>query len=541
MIEFPCGCKFEENEKGRPIFDPNIYSIPLDCEATWDMISSGNTKGVFQLDSQLGQGKAAEIKPRNIAELSDLISVIRPGTANAMLDGKSLTKHYIDRKAGRDEVKYFHPALEGVLKSTYGILVYQEQTLRIARDIAGYSLQEAELLRKALGKKKIELMAEIEETFIARCIAKGIVSENDAKEIFGWIKEGQNYLFNKSHGISYAYNAYQTAYTKAHFPRAFLTSWLRHADGKIKPLLEVNELINNARFMDIEVLPPCILNMNLAFSLVDEKPAFGLTSIKNVGEIVYQKIKGVVKDNGYHLSDMGWGEFLMRIGRFIRTDSFTNLISAGALDCFSVSRNRMLYDFGMYRDLRDPHKDFLVEDDSLTFTDGLKNLISYLENLEDRNAHTDRYIEEAKGYIVAINSPPYSLVDMPAWKGKLEKELLGIEMTGCELDEYDTGQANCTCLEYVKGFDAKNIRIAAQITDVREWKIKAGKNKGNAMGFLKIDDMTCSMDNITIFSQEWEKCKKEAIEGAVVILRGSKDKNRGDFLVKGVQKLKRCV
>ena len=114
FIEFPCGCRFEKNSNGLPVFNPNIEALPLECYRTWDMICEGNTKGVFQLESQLGQSKAREVKPRSVEELSDLIAIIRPGCGDAIVDGKSLTQHYIDRKAGKDEVKYFDPRLKQI-------------------------------------------------------------------------------------------------------------------------------------------------------------------------------------------------------------------------------------------------------------------------------------------------------------------------------------------------------------------------------------------------------------------------------------------
>ena len=162
---FECGCKFEVHS-GDIIYDPNIETLPLSCEHTWDMISEGNTKGVFQLESQLGRSMSEKVKPRNIEELSDLIAIIRPGCMEAIVDGKSLTQHYIDRKHGIDPVEYFHGALEPILSSTYGILVYQEQALLIARDIGGFDLQEADILRKAIGKKNVSLMAELRNQFI---------------------------------------------------------------------------------------------------------------------------------------------------------------------------------------------------------------------------------------------------------------------------------------------------------------------------------------------------------------------------------------
>ena len=260
MKEFPCGCKFETNENGKVIFDPNIEKLPKDCSATWKMLCDGNVKGVFQLEKQ--SDNTIKVQPNSIEELSDLIAIIRPGVTQAFLDGKSLTNHYIDRKHHRDEIKYLHKSLEPILKSTQGILCYQEQTIKIAKDIAGSSLQEADILRKAIGKKDVKLMSKVKEDFAKTAEKHGIVNKDDAAEIFSWIEKSQNYSFNKSHSIAYSLNAYQTAYAKAHFPHAFFTAYLANAVGKPDTYYEISQLVNNARLMNIEVKPPNIRNMN---------------------------------------------------------------------------------------------------------------------------------------------------------------------------------------------------------------------------------------------------------------------------------------
>ena len=543
MIEFPCGCVFEQNEKGLPIFNPNIEAVPLDCSRTWDMISEGNTKGVFQLESNLGQGKAKEVKPRNIDELSDLIAIIRPGCGDAIVDGKSLTQHYIDRKAGRDDVKYFVEveALVPILGPTYGILVYQEQAMKIAQVIAGFTLQQADNLRKAIGKKKVDLMAQAKRDFMIGADKLGIVSHKEAEEIFGWIEKSQKYSFNKSHSVSYALNGYQTAYAKAHFPRAFFTAYLRHSNGKPKPFVEVNELVNNARTMDIDVKPPSILNMNPEFCLIDNCPTFGLINVKNVGRSVYDQIYGVVKNNKYDVSQMDWEEFLMRIGRYIKSNSFESMIKAGVFDCYKSNRQEMLYQFNIYRELKDGDREFLAKDDSNTLKEGLTKLIDHIKATKKDTVFTERHIELIEGSLISLDEPPYDLEDRPSWRAKQERDLLGIELTCSEIDEYDIGDANCTCREYSKGFDSQSIAIAAQIDDVREWKTKSGKNRGSVMAFLRISDGTCSLDSVTVFSDDWKKIKDQVEIGKIVLLRGSRDKNRGSFLVKRVQKLTQCI
>jgi DNA polymerase-3 subunit alpha len=164
---------------------------------TWDLFAEGKTKGVFQLESNLGKSWSKKLAPTSIEELSALIAIIRPGTLKAFVDGKSMTQHFVDRKHGREDVTYLHPSLEEILKTTYGVLVYQEQAMRIAQKIAGFNLQEADELRKAIGKKKADLMAKVKKKFISGAKKVGTVSKEEAEEIFGWIEKSARYSFNK--------------------------------------------------------------------------------------------------------------------------------------------------------------------------------------------------------------------------------------------------------------------------------------------------------------------------------------------------------
>ena len=199
-INFDCGCSFDAKKLDK-LLQINYHSsfIDLNCSKTWKLISDGNTKGVFQLESRLGQSMAKKLKPNDIEQLSALISIMRPGCLEAIRDGKSVSNHYIDKKNGLESVDYFHPALEPSLKTTYGEMIYQEQAMQIAKDIAGFNLQEADMLRKAIGKKKPEEMSKIKTKFMDGCNRTAIVSQKEAEQIFGWIEKSQRYSFNKSH------------------------------------------------------------------------------------------------------------------------------------------------------------------------------------------------------------------------------------------------------------------------------------------------------------------------------------------------------
>lgn len=199
--QYPCGCSFDIEENDgitSVVFNPSIENINLECSRTWGLISDGNTKGIFQLESRLGRMMAKKLKPENINQLSDLISIIRPGALDAIRDGKSVTNHYLDKKNEVESLDYFHPSLEPILNSTLGEMIYQEQAMQIAKDVAGFNLKDADSLRKIIGKKLASQMAAMKSKFLEGCKSKNIVNESEAEQIFSWIEKSQRYSFNRS-------------------------------------------------------------------------------------------------------------------------------------------------------------------------------------------------------------------------------------------------------------------------------------------------------------------------------------------------------
>ena len=253
-LRWPCGCTFpivgtedKDNVKNVKSGDKlplgiklDIYAndFPLKCRATWELIHTGRTKGVFQLEGNLGRQWSHELKPDNIEDMGALGALLRPGCLRAMsqLEGeekpKSMTKRYCDRKNLLESVVYIHPSLQPILQKTQGVLVFQEQAMRLAVDLAGFNKQEADVLRKAIGKKKPEIMAALKGSFLDGCKNTGIVSKEISEEIFGWIQESQRYSFNKSHADAYGKNGYWSAFCKAHFITQFYCSWLNGAGWK---------------------------------------------------------------------------------------------------------------------------------------------------------------------------------------------------------------------------------------------------------------------------------------------------------------------
>jgi DNA polymerase III alpha subunit len=367
MIKFAnCNCKVE---KGK--FD--INDIPLDCSAVWKLISSGHTVGIFQLEKNLGQDWAKRVRPDSIEELAALTALIRPGPLEA-----GMTKDYIDIKFGRKKHSYLHPSLEPILEPTYGCLVYQEQAIRIATDIAGLSPESADELRKAIGKKLPELMAKVKEKFVKGVQEHSQIGLGIAEEIFGWIEKCQRYSFNKSHAISYGMIAYQTAWLKCHFPHEFFTSYLTYSQYKGDPKEEIYKLIQDARLFNVNILPPDIRRGNVHFQITQSPQkgiVFGLAHIRGVGTSAIEKIVTAVsttsgmdpldeavmhhggsascaaKTATVELIPSGatkqsprletWANFLAAVPVFHRNVGIA-LIKSGACDCYGMDRSEMV-------------------------------------------------------------------------------------------------------------------------------------------------------------------------------------------------------
>ena len=194
--KFPCGCEFDVID-GRVRFDTDMEKLNLECPKVWELFGDGKTTGIFQLESRLGSSCAKKLKPENLEHLSGLIAAIRPGCLDSFIDGKSITNHFVDRKNAVEEVSYYHPSLEDVLQDTYGLLIYQEQAMSIVTKLANFDLSQADILRRAIGKKKPEEMARVKEQFLVWCKTVGLVNDEEAQYIFSWIESSQRYNFNK--------------------------------------------------------------------------------------------------------------------------------------------------------------------------------------------------------------------------------------------------------------------------------------------------------------------------------------------------------
>ena len=249
------------------------------------------------------------------------------------------------------------PHLKEILAHTYGVLVYQEQSMRIAQKVAGFNLEEADELRKAIGKKKADLMAKVKKNFIAGSKKVKIVNKEEAEEIFGWIEKSARYAFNKSHSISYAVCSYWSAYQKAHNPKEFFLSYLYYANEKQDPHQEIYELISEAKLFDIQARTPSIINYQEKFNTKRGKIYFGIKDIKSLtgktGEKVISSLIESEQELNKKMKQFSWVEILLFFATKINSTAFKALASIGFFRDFngSISRNKALYEYEIYRSL----------------------------------------------------------------------------------------------------------------------------------------------------------------------------------------------
>lgn len=399
-------------------FDINDF----EDEKVWDLICDGNTKGVFQLESSLGKHWAKEVKPRSVKELAALISLIRPGCLKAKdADGKSMTQVYADRKAGKPNspVEYLHESLQPILKETYGVLVYQEQSMKIAQVLAGFDLKEADALRKAIGKKKADLMEAVKETFLKGTEKMGIVTQEVAEELFSWIEKSNRYAFNKSHAVSYAINAYWSAYCKTYRLKKFYEKYLNRADRKPKPDIEKKQLIMDARRSDIDILPPRLQDLHTNFTRSNDKDViyFGMRHIKNVGIKECEKIENMLSETD--VSNYSWMDSLVNIIYKLNLNkrSVISLISVGAFNGKSntESRQKMLYEFDSWKQLSAREQQAIADNhnsqDPALYAEGLADAISHMLKTIKVNSRRTPTVLDIKN---SLENPFYDLDDTAA-------------------------------------------------------------------------------------------------------------------------------
>lgn len=526
--------KFSLISKLNPKFKIDFFNLDFDDKETWELISCGKTKGVFQLESKLGQSFSKKLKPESMEHLSALSALLRPGAMESIKeDGKNITEHYILKRHNQEPIEYIHPALKSSLKSTYGELVFQEQTLQLAKDLAGFTLEQADTLRKAVGKKKADLMAKVKKEFIKGIENTKVVPTEIGEQVFEWIEKSQRYQFNASHSVAYGYNSYLSAYAKTHFPLEFFTAYLYYAREHINPQQELYELVNDAKNFDIFVQPPNIKNLNERFELINGKIYFGITDIKHVGESVIETLK----ENKEHITN--WYFFLIKISNNINSRAMESLINAGALDCFKMPRIKMLYEYQLWSGLSTREKAWIDKNNYTSLKIALEAMTIDKPGRNSACSNKNR-LEKVKSLINLLNNPPYTLEDKPHQIAANENTLLGVCLTATFLDESKTKyKANCSCQEFKNGFMSNNsyISLATQIDNVRLTTTKKGTDPGKEMCFLQVSDDSGVADSIVVFPEKFEEFRGMLVEGNRVLISGQRSKDKSSLIVENIEQI----
>jgi len=466
--------------------DVDLDNVPLEDKKTFAMLARGETIGLFQLNGSGMTKWLKDLKPSTIHDINAMVALYRPGPMQFIPD-------YIKRKHDRSLISYLDPTLEPILKQTYGILVYQDDLLIMANQLAGYSWGEVDKFRKAVGKKIPEEMAKQKEKFIKGCIEHSKWSPKKAEEVWAWIEPFAAYGFNKAHSASYGRVAYQTAYMKANFPAEYMTAVLTAESGDIDM---VSEIITECKHMKIPVLPPDINESFGDFTTIkgateaEDAIRFGLSSIKNLGEGIAEFIIAEREKAGKF---KGYADFLERVShRNLNKKSLEALIKAGALDSLGEDRGKMLHNIEIAIDYNKEHAKKSENQDSL-FGD-LDT--SALPKLRLRP------------------SPEVPPRQRLAW----EKELLGLYVSGHPLDEWKSvldaiGTNIKTTVE--TAHEGVEYLLAGIIEEMRPVMTK----KGEHMAFVRLGDFSGSIE-IVVFPKTLAEVKNAVALDKCIKIKG---------------------
>jgi DNA polymerase III subunit alpha len=446
--------------------DLDLERIPTDDAKTFRMLSRGETTGIFQLESAGFRSVLRELKPTSLADIVAVLALYRPGPME-------IIPQYIQAKHGESKVHYAHPDLEPILKETHGFMIYQEQIMQISSKLAGFSLGEADILRRAVGKKKRELLAEQREKFVAGCVKQGY-GERLGNEIYDLIVRFADYGFNKAHSVAYAIIAYQMAYLKANYPLAFMAALLSLSIGSQTRIAEYTE---EARRLRLTVLPPDVNESQAFFTVEQEAIRFGLAAVKNVG---YGAIDSIVRERAKRpYRDLF--DFCARVdGRLVNRRVVESLILCGALDSLPGHRSQLM----------------VLLDEAMGKATGRR---------QERDADQLNLFAGEDGAEPARLPSEYP--DVPPFtrsqRLKEERELLGVYLSGHPLDQFAhlvnrpevhavSSLADCARDQTVK--------VVGMIVEERRIQTK----KGEPMAFVTLEDKTAQVEMV-VFPKVYAK------------------------------------
>ena len=472
--------------------DIDIDEIPLDDEQTFQLYQKGETIGTFQFESEGMRTHLKELKPNDIEDLIAMNALYRPGPMQFI-------EVYIKRKHGQEKVVYPHPMLEEILKPTYGIMVYQEQIMQTAQIMAGFSLGKADILRRAMGKKKIEIMQAQKIEFVEGALKKNIEKEK-AEEIFGTMERFAEYGFNRSHSAAYSVIAYQTAYLKAHYPAEYMAAVLTHNLNDIK---KITFFIDESKRQNIDVLGPDVNESAFNFTVTREGTIrFGLGAIKGVGEAAVTAIIAEREEGGPFVSifDMAKRVTLQAVNK----SCFEALAKAGAFDSFEGTHRAQFF-----------HRQ--NSDDSIF----LEKVIKHGGNYQDKknSAQQSLFGEDSQVEVAEPEMPecnPYSKIEQL----RNEKDVTGFYISGHPLDDFSLEINNFCDSTLTEVFSDpqkyfhRNLTIAGMITEAQERMTQTG----NPFGSFILEDFSDSK-KFFLFSEDYLKMKHFLVEGTNVMVK----------------------
>jgi DNA polymerase-3 subunit alpha len=468
----------------------SLSALPMDDAKVFQLLSSGETMGVFQLESSGFRDLMKKLKPDSFEDIVAAVALYRPGPL-----GSGMVDDFVKRKHGETEVSYPHDALEDILKETYGVIVYQEQVMNIARIIAGYTLGQADLLRRAMGKKKADVMKQQRTVFLDGAKELGLATENTAGEIFDLMAYFAGYGFNKSHSAAYAFISYQTAYLKAHYPVEFMAAILT-ADGDNQD--KMARYIGDARAMDIVVQPPAVNVSQKGFSVDGDAIRFGLGAIKNVGEgAVDSVIEG--REDGPYLSLF---DFVARVDmKRVNRRVLEALIVSGACDCFEQPREVLFHNATR-----------ALERAQSAARDLETGQTSLFELFDTRSESTD------------TDKPDTYRHDVEPWTDRkrlaLEKEAIGFYVSGHPLDRFQrelTRFVTATSDQVTHMENRTEVVLGGVVVALRERPLRSGDGR---MAFVTIEDLRGRVE-VIFFSRSYGDAEEALKSGEVVMINGT--------------------
>ena len=469
----------------------DISTIPLDDRKTYEMLARGEAIGVFQLEGSGMREALRQIKPTEFDDLIAIVALYRPGPM-AYIPG------YARRKNKQERVTYPDPRLEQITSGSYGICIYQEQYMEIAKQIAGFTPAEADDLRKAIGKKIHSLMASLKSKFLEGCAASGTAA-GVAQQLWADMEQAQDYSFNKSHAACYALIAYRTAWLRANHPREYMAALI---SSVMNTKDKVPFYVAACDELGIEVLPPDVNESQVDFAVVEGKIRFGLNAVKNVGEATCRAIVAAREEGGPFVSI--W-DFTERVDPSVANKrSLESLVSSGALDSTGASRKGMLH----------------VLEDALSY---------------GQKQQQDRLLGQASIFDLGDSPATSSRHHATVPEGEFEKaDLLRLEKEslGLYVSEHPLGairdqlrrRTDCTLVELERRREGETVLAGGMVASLRSTVTK----KGEPMAFVQLEDLTGSVE-VVVFNSTYAAARELLVEDAVLVVKGRIDhKQQGE-------------